>query len=272
MSATTDEPLRAGLHGMWASVAPGWAEHADFVDARSAELAAAMLDHAAPRSTDRLLELACGAGGLGLAAADRAGEVVLSDVAEPMTAIAAERARARGLANVGVRVLDLEAIDAPDASFDVVLCREGLQFATDHGRAAAEIARILRPGGRAALATWGPRERNPWLGLVLDAASEQMGHPVPPPGVPGPFSLSDADELRDVLTSAGLDVSVTEVDVPMRVGSVDEWWTRTVALAGPLAMLPDDAKAQIRAHAQEAALPYGLTFPGVSLLAAARKP
>ena len=48
-----------------------------------------------------------------------------------------------------------------------------------------EIRRVLRPGGRVALAVWGPRDRNPWLGVVFDAVSAQIGAPVPPPGVPG---------------------------------------------------------------------------------------
>jgi ubiquinone/menaquinone biosynthesis C-methylase UbiE len=101
---------------------------------------------------------------LGLAAAARVapeGEVVLSDVAAEMTAIAATRAEELGLENVSTRVLDLERIDEPDGSYDVVLCREGLMLVPDPGRAAGEIRRVMRLGGRFALAVWGPRERNP---------------------------------------------------------------------------------------------------------------
>ena len=68
-------------------------------------------------------------------------------------------------------------------------------FALDPAGAVREIGRVLRPGGRCAIAVWGPRARNPWLGSVLDAVSEQLGMPVPPPGIPGPFSLDDADAL-----------------------------------------------------------------------------
>lgn len=105
-----------------------------------------------------MLELACGAGGLGIAAAERGHEVVLSDVAPEMTAIAA--GRASGLP-VSTLVLDLDRIDQPDGSFDAVLCREGLMFAADHAGAAREIARVLAPGGRVAIAVWAARERNP---------------------------------------------------------------------------------------------------------------
>jgi enediyne biosynthesis protein CalE5 len=282
-SATTDE-LRAQLHAMWAQVAPSWEQHADYVDARGALVTEEMLELAAPQPGERVLELACGPGGLGIAAAERVapgGEVVLSDVAAEMTAIAARRVDASGLDNVTTIELDLERIDQPDGSYDLVVCREGLMFAPDPGRAVREIARVLRPGGCVAIAVWGPRERNPWLGLVLDSVSAQLGKPVPPPGVPGPFSLADADELAGLLDAAGLvEVAVRDLPVPMRVGSFDEWWARTSALAGPLATilssLPEPAARALRARAHEAVRPYetsaGLQFPGVTLLATARRP
>ncbi|MFL5838542.1 MAG: class I SAM-dependent methyltransferase [Solirubrobacteraceae bacterium] len=274
--ATND--LAAGLHAMWGAVADGWGEHADFVDARSAALTARMLDRAALRPGERVLELAGGAGGLGMAAAEQVGpdgEVVLSDVAAEMTAIAARRAAARGIGNVTARELDLEGIAEPDASFDVVLCREGLMFALDPAQAAGEIRRVLRPGGRFAVAVWGPRERNRWLGIVLDAVSEQLGAPVPPPGIPGPFSLGDAAELRGLL-----DAEVEEVSVPLRVPSFDAWWSRTTALAGPLAKMlavqPPETIEAIRHRAREAVRSYetadGLELPGISLLASGRRP
>jgi SAM-dependent methyltransferase len=153
-------------------------------------------------------------------------------------------------------------------------------FAFDPAHAVAEIRRVLRPGGRAALAVWGPRARNPWLGLVFDAVGAQLGAPVPPAGSPGPFSLDDPDRLARLLTGAGLtDVVVTEVPTPLEDASLDAWWTRTSALAGPLAkrlaMLPEPARHQLRARLAEAARPYrtptGLHFPGVTLLAAARR-
>src|SRR5690349_5363493 len=108
-----NEALRAQMHGMWAAVARGWEEHADFIDARSAEVTEKMLELSKPRTGERVLELACGPGGLGLATAERVpgAEVVMSDVAHEMTAIAAARAGERGLKNVSTRVVDLEKIE-----------------------------------------------------------------------------------------------------------------------------------------------------------------
>jgi SAM-dependent methyltransferase len=150
---------------------------------------------------------------------------------------------------------------------------------SDPARAAREIRRVLRRGGRASLGVWGPRERNPWLGVVFDAVSAQLGKPVPPPGVPGPFSLDDADRLAALLSAAGLeDVVVREVPTPLRAGSFAEWWMRTAALAGPLAKLlaslPQPAALALEDRLRAASDPYrtpaGLEFPGVTLVAAGR--
>jgi SAM-dependent methyltransferase len=280
MTASTGE-LRTHLHGMWGSVAGAWGEHAEFIDARGAAVTERMLELCSVRRGDRVLELACGPGSVGLTAAGRVGaegEVVISDVAPEMTAIAAARAQRLGLTNVGTRALDLEAIDEPDGSYDAVLCREGLMLVPEPALGAREIARVLRDGGRVALAVWGPRERNPWLGLVLDAVSAQVGAPVPPKGIPGPFSLSDADALAALLSEAGLsDVEVGELPVPLRAGSFEEWWTRATSLAGPLVRileaLPDEARAELQTRARQAAQPYetadGFEFPGVTLVASA---
>jgi SAM-dependent methyltransferase len=274
---------RRRLHGMWASVAPAWGEHAEYADTRGVAVTDRLLELSAPRPGERVLELACGPGGVGIAAArlvGPAGEVVLSDVAAEMTAIAAARAAALGLGNIRTLILDLDDLDKPDQAYDVVLCREGLMFAFDPARAVAEIRRVLRPGGRVAVAVWGPRARNPWLAVVFDAVSAQLGAPVPPPGVPGPFALEDAGRLGRLLTGAGLaEVVVDEVPVPLRDDSFDAWLTRTSALAGPLAkrlaLLPDPARQELRSRLEEAVRPYrsptGLDFPGLSLVAAGRR-
>jgi SAM-dependent methyltransferase len=276
--------MQGQLQEMWASVALAWGEYAEYADTRGAAVTERMLQLSAPGPGERVLELACGPGGAGIAAArltGPTGEVVLSDVVPEMTEIAAARAAALGLGNVRTLTLDLDDLAQPDQAYDVVLCREGLMFARDPANAVAEIRRVLRPGGRVALAVWGPRARNPWLGVVFDAVSAQLGTPVPPPGIPGPFALDDQDRLGRLLTGAGLaDVTVSELPTPLRDPSFDTWLTRTTALAGPLARrlaaLPDPARQQLRARLEQAVRPYrtaaGLDFPGVSLLAAGRRP
>ena len=154
-------------------------------------------------------------------------------------------------------------------------------FAIDPARACAEAARVLRPGGRIAAAVWGPRERNPWLGALMDAVGTQLGETIPPPGVPGPFSLSGDGALAGLLAGAGLaDVRVEELEVPLRAPSAEAWWTRGIAMGGPvarrLAALPADRVTAARADALAAVARYadpdgGLTVPGVTLVAHASR-
>src|SRR5215216_3849271 len=130
---------RRQLHGMWASVAPAWGEHAEYADTRGAAVTDRLLELAAPRPGERALELACGPGGVGIAAArlvGPTGEVVLSDVAAEMTAIAAARRAGRGR-RVG------PAGPQP-------LAGRGLrrrQRPARRARATARRARAVRPGG-----------------------------------------------------------------------------------------------------------------------------
>ena len=275
--------IRPQLHGMWSAVSDSWAQHASFVDTRARHVTEWMISATTPTPGDRVLELACGPGALTLAVAPIVdpGQVVASDVADEMVDVAVARAHSLGLSNVHGRRLDLEDFDEHGDSFDVVYCRDGLQFALDPQRATHELARVLRPSGRAAIALWADRDRNPWLGLVLDTVSEQLGVPVPPPGVPGPFSLGDATRARGLFDTAGLaDVRLEELAVPLRAPSFDGWWRMTTSLAGPLALilggLDADSVDSIRSRAREAVTPFtsldgSVEIPGVALLLSAHR-
>jgi SAM-dependent methyltransferase len=244
---------------MWDSVAPGWEANATFVDAQLALATDALLDAAGVGEGDAVLDVAAGPGGAGLAAAKRVGptgRVVLSDVAAEMVAVAGRRASAA--AHVSTAVFDQSAIGFPGASFDAVISRHGLMFVEDPVDAVAEAARVLRVGGRYAAMTWDRRDQNTWLGLVLDAVSNQFGVPFPPPGVRGPFSLDNTVTLTSVLREGGLeDVTVVAISTPMHAGSLDEWWGRVPKLAGPLAIALGGMEADVREAIAERAMQAG---------------
>ena len=143
------DELRRRVRQTWADVAPAWSERAESIDDRTRAATALLLDRVAPAPGERVLELGCGPGGLGLLIAEGmgpTGEVVLTDVVAEMTDAAARRARERGLGNVSTRVRDLEQIEEPDDAFDLVVCREALHLSPSRS---ARCARWRAWPGRA---------------------------------------------------------------------------------------------------------------------------
>lgn len=178
---------------------------------------------------------------------------MLADVAPAMVEIAARRAA--GMAQVETIVCDQAAIDAPAESFDVALARHGLMFAEDPAAAVSEAARVLRPGGGYGAITWGARESNPWLGIILDSVGEQFGITFPPPGIAGPFSLGEPEKLAGALAGGTLEeVEVRELATPMHGSSLEEWWERVPQLAGPLAQALGGMEPEVREAIRERAL------------------
>lgn len=273
----------AGTHAeAWSAVATAWDAHVDHVDDHSQASIAALLERVGIRPGDRVLELAAGPGSLGgtwSALVGPQGSVLVSDLAPAMVEVARRRNAAH--ANVDTAVLDASAIDLPDASFDVVVCRMGLMFAPDPSAAVAEIHRVTAPGGRLGALTWGAVADNPWMTSVGMAA---MMHGVvaggPPVGPGGIFSLADPDALEQVVAGAGFaDIAVEPVDVVFGAASVDAHIDRVGSLAGPLAAAiaaaTPEQSAAFRRTAADLLAPYvtgdGVAVPGRALLVSARR-
>ena len=273
--------FRAASLAHWEAAAPAWWAEADALDAQSREVTERLVEAAGVAHDAQVLELACGPAAAGRLAATIAtdGEVVCSDFSQEMLAIAQNRTR--DLPNVRFRVIDAEAMNERDETFDVVLCRYGFMLFAEPARAAAECARILRPGGRLVVAVWGSPARNPWFSAITEAVRVELGAPVPSAQTPGPFRFSEADDLQAVLAAAKLRVRAVErVSGELRFGSVDEWWTTRTALAGPLAQvltsLDERQRVAIRQRAQGAVTRWvrndgSLSLPVLTLVASATR-
>lgn len=279
------EDLREASRAQWSGVAGGWAEGVERREGGPAGVAADwMLEAVRLEPGERVLELACGAGDVGLRAAEAvgpSGRVVCSDFAEPMVHVVRRRAEAAGLAQLEARVLDAEALDLAGESFDAVLCRMGYMLMSDPAAALRGSAAVLDRGGRLALAVWGPKAENPWLSAVTDAVMSKLGAPPPAPGTPGPFALSDHDRLRDLMVGAGLaNVVIEELPAKRRHHSLDDWWAETRRVSGPIGLLLSqlavEQVAAIREDAFTRAERYvagdGVRFPASIVAAVARRP
>ena len=190
-----------------------------------------------------MLELAAGLGETGFLAAGSLGpegRLVSSDAAPEMLAAARRRAAELGVGNVEFRELDASSLALPDDAVDGVLCRFGVMLVPEPARALGEIARVLRPGGRVALAVWGPGDRNDWMTATTRAALELGLMERPDPLAPGPFRLADAGELQRLVEGAGLLVeAIEDVAVDWRIGSLDEWWETVRDMSPTLGALLD---------------------------------
>ncbi len=183
----------------WSDVAPDWGELIADVDRQLGTAATWMIDAVSLQSGERVLELAAGPGTLSLMAAAAVGEhgqVICTDFAEPMVQTARQRIAREGSGNIECRVLDAQAIDLPDGAVDVVLCRMGYMLMGDPATALRESARVLRSGGRLALAVWSDADSNPWAAVPMQAIARHLGAPPPPSGAPGLWALADEGHLR----------------------------------------------------------------------------
>ncbi|MDQ3740847.1 MAG: class I SAM-dependent methyltransferase, partial [Actinomycetota bacterium] len=190
---------------------------------------------------ERVLELAAGAGDVGLRAAEAVGpqgRVLCTDFAAPMVDLVRERADAAGLHQVEARVMDALEPDAGEESFDAILCRLGFMLMPDPAKAVGAARGLLAPEGRLVLAVWASGEENPWLSAVFEATMSTLGAPPPEPGTPGPFALADRDRLRSLLEDAGFtDVRVEDVDGERTYDSPAAWWQDMTEGEGPMSAL-----------------------------------
>jgi ubiquinone/menaquinone biosynthesis C-methylase UbiE len=241
-----------------------------------AEAQAAMLALAALAPGERVLDVACGTGLVSFDAAravGREGQVLGVDLSQKMIDTASAAARQCGLADVAFTRMDAESLDLADASFEVVLCALGLMYLPEPEQALREMRRVLRPGGRIALAVWGERSRCGWAPLfqIVDAevASEVC---------PRFFRLGEDDALAHLCTDTGFEVTTTR-RIEATLAYADAAQACDAAfLGGPVALawsrLDAPARERVCARYLEAIEPWrdgrGYRVPGEFVVAAAR--
>jgi SAM-dependent methyltransferase len=237
MSFDANAYRQASLEG-WEEAASGWVRREEMLREFSAPVSHRLVEVVSPQPGERVLELAAGLGEAGMLAAELVaplGGVIVSDQAEAMLEGARARSIALGLSNVEFQVLNAEWIDLPLASVDVVLCRWGYMLMADPAAALAETRRVLRPGGRLALAVWDSLAENPW---ALEPAQELSARgltPAPDPTAeptPGPFALGAAWRVQDLLEQAGfVEIDVEELELTRRHPDFEDLWDVTLDLS-----------------------------------------
>jgi ubiquinone/menaquinone biosynthesis C-methylase UbiE len=193
------------------------------------------------RWDDRVLDVAAGNGNATLAAARRGCTVTSTDYVGTMLERGAERAKAERL-EVRFQVADAEALPFEDASFDAVLSTFGVMFSPDQSTAAAELARVCRPGGRIGLANWTPEG---FIGQMFKVLGRQTA---PPAGVQPPSLWGVESHLRSLFGNQATSIAVTPRHFNFRYRSAAHFIDIFRTWYGPVlkafAALPAD-KAQL---------------------------
>lgn len=275
-----DDVKRATLEN-WEAMAPGWERWRVEIESASTPVREWLLGALTPRPGGTVLELAAGPGDTGFEVAALVGEsgrVISTDLAPGMVEVARRRSAALGLRNVEHRVLDAEHLDLPDDSVDGVVCRFGFMLMPDVAAALAETRRVLRAGGRLALAVWRGAEHNPWISIAGRMLVERGHAPRPERGAPGIFALANEQRLRALLGSAGFTIERSE-DVPVffQYRDVEDYVRRARDTGGLFSTVwssvSDDERELMEARLADDFAPFavdtGYELPGLALAAVA---
>jgi ubiquinone/menaquinone biosynthesis C-methylase UbiE len=208
------------------------------------------IDRLGLRPGARVLDLCSGSGASALPAAERVGPdgfVLGIDLAERLLTLARAKAAKRGLTNIEFRTGDMLDLGLPAASFDAVVCVFGIFFVPDMAQAVRELWRLVRPGGKLAITTWGRDFFEPADSLFWDAVRSVR------PNLYKGFNpwdrIDDSTGLRAMLAEGGIrEVEINTENYSHPLKSPDDWWTiaRGCGYRGTIDLLSLEEQALVR--------------------------
>ena len=284
MAQQTPEQIIDSQRQDWNRVAGGWEKWDRFFDEQMAFLNHRLVGDARLRARMRVLDLGSGTGYpalLGAQTVGPTGSVTGLDLAEQMLAAARRKATTLGLTNVSFRTDDVTALPFEANSFDAVTSRFCLMFLPEIPKAAAEIARVLKPGAWLAAAVWSAPDKNPYLMIPITVIKQFLDLPAPDPTAPGIFRLAKPGDLVGMLQQAGFtNLSEEEFIADVRFPSGEEYYASLMDIAAPIqnlfAKLSDQQKADARGRIVTSVDQYrranGFALPIAVRIVAARKP
>jgi ubiquinone/menaquinone biosynthesis C-methylase UbiE len=284
MMGQTSEQIIEGQRQDWNRVAGGWEKWDRFFDEQMAFLNHRLVADARLRVGMRVLDLGSGTGYpalLGAQTVGSSGSVIGLDLAEQMLTVARRKATTLGLANGTFRTGDATSLPFVADSFDAVTSRFCLMFLPEIPKAAAEIVRVLKPGGWIAAAVWSAPDKNPYLMIPITVIKQFLDLPQPDPTAPGIFRLAKPGDLAGMLQQAGFtNLSEEEFIADVNFPSGQEYYSSLMDIAAPIqnlfAKLSDQQKADARGRIVASAGQHrgtdGIALPIAVRIVAARKP
>ena len=204
------------------------------------------------RSGARVLDVACGSGASAIPAAEAVGadgRVTAVDLADDLLGLARAKAEMRKLANIDFITADMTSLGYPDETFDAVICVFGVYLAPDMEGLVAELWRMLRPRGKLAITTWGPRTFEPMYSAWNEALRFERPGVFPP--VPPWDRIAAPGRLTQLFTDAGIPrTEVTPESGSQQLKSPTDWWSIVLGsgLRGEVEAMGPEAAARVRSH------------------------
>jgi len=229
---STQAPTQDQIRTAWDTIASGYDQH---VTPHNAQLGEAALARAGLRAGEHFLDVAAGSGALSIPAARLGADVVATDIAPTMIERLKARASAEGL-TIDARVMDGQALDLAENTFDVVGSQHGVALFPNLTGALAGMVRVTKPGGRVVVVNFGALPKVEFIGLfmgALRAAVPEFQPPTEPLRLA--FQVAEPGLLRNRLSSAGLTkVDVETITWQQHFDSATQYWNM-ITSSNPIA-------------------------------------
>jgi ubiquinone/menaquinone biosynthesis C-methylase UbiE len=268
----------------WSESAPYWDKHREIIREMFAPVTRALIEDAEITGRRAVLDVATGAGEPALSIAELIGpegKVVGTDAVPDMVEAARREGRRQGLHNASFEVAFADSLPFPADTFDAVVSRFGVMFFPSPVDSVRECLRVLKPGGRIAMAVWHFAERNPFHHVVAQVVERYVGSPPPAPDSPDAFRFASPGELQAVLSRAGVAATSERLlQFSIRASiSVEEFWTlrneMSDKLRTKLAVLSQPQLAKLNREVIEALSVYssdrGIDVPAAVLIVSGSK-
>ena len=206
MGDSGDKQEGLAAHDWAGEAGTRWLSQLDRFESMIEPIGKALLEQAAYKTSETVVDVGCGGGWTTRQIADMVGKAGFAlglDISPDLVATARDRATRAGLTNIRFEQGDAAMAMPAEAPFDRLFSRFGLMFFPQPYPAFANLRRMLRKGGRIDIALWGPIAKNPWQRTIMRIIKEHIDLPKPVPRAPGPFAMSEQEYVIDLLQCAG---------------------------------------------------------------------